>query len=279
VSSTAQAATQPGGGRGGLRHQLRILRVIAGTEYKLKYQGSALGYVWSVIKPLALFSLLYVVFGRLFNLVDISEYYPHALLMGIVVFSFFADATSLGMTSIVTNQSLVRRLSFPRAIVPISATLTSAITFGVNSLVVAGFIAWRGITPRLDWLLLVPLLLELYLVVVGVSLILATVFVFLRDIGQVWELVIQLLFYASPFIYPIGFLPPWARDIAFLSPLTQIIQDLRAVVLYPDLPSNKITAADALALGHLLPIAIAVCIFVGGLLLFRRHEGKFAERV
>jgi ABC-2 type transport system permease protein len=279
VSSTAQAATQPGGGRGGLRHQLRILRVIAGTEYKLKYQGSALGYVWSVIKPLALFSLLYVVFGRLFNLVEVSEYYPLALLIGIVLFSFFSDATSLGMTSIVANASLVRRLAFPRAIVPASATLTAAITFGVNIVVVAGFVAWRGITPRLDWLLIVPLLLELYLVVVGVSLILATVFVFLRDIGQVWELALQLLFYASPVIYPIGFLPPWARDIAFLNPLTQILQDLRALVLYPDLPSNKITAADALSTGRLLPIAIAAGILIGGLLLFRRYEPRFAERV
>jgi ABC-2 type transport system permease protein len=149
----------------------------------------------------------------------------------------------------------------------------------VNTVVVAGFVAWRGITPRLDWLLIVPLLLELYLVVVGVSLILATVFVFLRDIGQVWELALQLLFYASPVIYPIGFLPPWARDLAFLNPLTQILQDLRALVLYPDLPSNKITAADALSTGRLLPIAIAVGILVGGLLLFRRYEPKFAERV
>ena len=94
-----------------------------------------------------------------------------------------------------------------------------------------------------------------------------------------WELALQLLFYATPIIYPIGFLPPWARDIAFLNPITQILQDVRALVLYPDLPANKITAPDALATGRLLPIAITLGIFVGGLLLFRRFEPKFAERV
>jgi ABC-2 type transport system permease protein len=262
-----------------LRHQARILWVIAATEYKLKYAGSALGYVWSVVKPLALFTLMYLVFGQLFNLVDISEYYPLALLIGIVIFSFFGDATSLGMTSVVANATLVRRLSFPRTIVPVAATITAAITFGVNALVVAGFVAWNGLTPQLDWLLLVPLMLELYIVVVGVSLVLSALFVFFRDIGQVWELLLQLLFYATPVIYPVGFLPPWARDLAFLNPITQILQDVRALVLYPDTGGITITAPDALATGRLLPIAIAIAIFIGGLLLFRRLEPKFAERV
>ena len=127
---------------------------------------------------------------------------------------------ALGMTSIVTNASLVRRLAFPRAIVPASATITAAITFAVNSVVVAGFIAWEGITPQLDWLLIPLLVIELYVFILGVAFILSTLFVFFRDIGQVWELGLQLLFYASPIIYPIGFLPPWARDLAFINPVT-----------------------------------------------------------
>ena len=139
--------------------------------------------------------------------------------------------------------------------------------------------AWRGITPQLNWLWLIPLMLELYVLVVGVSLVLSALIVFLRDIGQVWELALQLLFYATPIIYPVGFLPPWASDIAFLNPITQILQDVRALVLYPDQPSNVITAPDALSTGRLLPIAITLVIFAGGLLLFRRYEPKFAERV
>ena len=275
VSATARAVPSPRR----LKHPFRILMVVAATEYKLKYAGSSLGYVWSVIKPLALFTLLYLVFGRIFKLGDISEYYAVGLLIGIVLFTFFADATSLGMTSIVANQSLVRRLAFPRAIVPTSATVTAAITFGVNAVVVAGFVAWKGITPQTDWLLIPLLLLELYVFVLGVAFILATLFVFLRDTGQVWELGLQLLFYASPIIYPIGFLPPWARDLAFLNPFTQVLQDIRALVLYPDLPTNKVTAAGALAGGRLIPVAIALATFAVGLHFLRRHEARFAERV
>ena len=146
-------------------------------------------------------------------------------------------------------------------------------------MVVAGFIAWNGLVPQPNWVLLLPLVLELYLLIVGVALILSTLFVYLRDIGQIWELGLQLLFYATPIVYPVGFLPPWARDIVFLNPLTQIIQDIRALILYPDEPTNVITAADALTYGRLAPVLITIGIFVVGLLLFRRREPWFAERV
>ena len=187
--------------------------MIAGSEFKLKYAGSVFGYAWSVIKPLALFTVLYLVFARVFKLGSISDYYAVSLLIGIVLFGFFADATSLGMTSLVARESLLRKLVFPRLVIPMAATITAGLTFLVNSVVVAGFVAWEQITPRLDWLLVIPLLVELYGFALGLALILATLFVRLRDMGQVWELGLQLLFYASPIIYPIGFLPPFARDL------------------------------------------------------------------
>ena len=260
-------------------HSLRTLRVLAGVDFQLKYSGSILGYVWSVLKPLALFTMLYFIFGRVFRLGEISPYYPLSLLLGIVFFTFFADATSLGMYSILSRESLVRRLSFPRLIIPTSATVTAAMTFGVNCLVIVGFVAWNRITPQLEWLLLVPLLVQLYALVLGVALILTTVFVRLRDIGQVWELLLQLMFYGSPIIYPVGFLPPWARDLVFLSPFTQILQDVRAIILYADLPANRITADDAFRSGRVAPIAITLGILLLGLWLFRREEPWFAERV
>ena len=264
-----------------LLHHLRILRVIAGVDFKLKYSGSALGYVWSVIKPLAIFTTLYLVFAKVFRLGEISQYYPLALLIGIVLYTFFTDATTLGMLSIVSRESLLRKMSFPRLIIPVSVTLGAAITFGVNLLVVTAFLAWNQIPPRLNWLLLVPLLLQFYVFTLGVSLILATLFVRFRDIGQVWELAAQLILYATPIIYPIGFLPEWARTIAFLSPLTQILQDVRAIVLYQDLAPNRITVADAFdsSAGRLLPLGITIGIFIVGLFIFRRQEPWFAERV
>lgn len=263
----------------GLKHRLRILQVIVLAEFKLKYAGSALGYVWSVIKPLALFTVLYLVFARIFKLGAVSEFYGVSLLIGIVFFSFFSDGTNQGMVSLVHRESLLRRMRFPRMLIPTAATLTAAMTFGVNLLVVAAFIAWKGIEPQPNWLLLVLLLIELYIFVLGLALVLATLFISFRDVGQVWELAVQLMFYASPIIYPAVLLPQWAQKIAFLNPFVQILQDVRALVLYDDLPANNVTAPEVLGdFGRLIPVGIALAVFGLGVMLFKRYEPWFAER-
>jgi ABC-2 type transport system permease protein len=260
------------------RHQLRILQVIVLAEFKLKYANSALGYAWSVIKPLSLFTVLYLIFGRIFKLGEISDFYAVSLLIGIVLFTFFADATAQGMVSLVHRESLLRRMRFPRMMIPIAATLTAGLTFAVNLLVVAGFVAWKGIVPRLDWLLVAPLLLELYLFILGLALVLATLFISLRDMGQVWELASQLLMYASPVIYPLTLLPLWGQKLEFVNPFTQVMQDIRALVMYQDLPANNVTVTDALGdFGRLLPIGITLAIFSLGVAIFKRNEPWFAE--
>jgi ABC-2 type transport system permease protein len=265
--------------RKGPAYFLRILGVTAAADYKLKYSGSVLGYLWSVVKPLAFFTMLYFVFGHIFKLRSVSPYYAQSLLMGIVCFYFFADATLLGMYSLVSKESLLRKLIFPRIVIPISATLTATITFLVNLIVVAIFVAVADIEPRPSWLLLIPLLLELFVFILGVSLILATLFIRLRDIGQLWELVTQLFMYASPIVYPVKYLPQWARYIAFLNPFTQVIQDARSLVLYPDLPDNKITVTQVLGpYGRLAPVSIAFLFLLVGLLLFKHEEPLLAER-
>lgn len=261
------------------RHRLRILQVIVLAEFKLKYSGSALGYAWSVIKPLSLFTVLYLIFGRVFKLGAVSPFYSVSLLIGIVLFTFFADATTQGMVSLVHRESLLRRMRFPRLMIPTAATLTAGMTFAVNLVVVAGFVVWKQIVPRLDWLLIGPLLFELYLFVLGAALVLATLFISLRDMGQVWELASQLLFYAAPVVYPITLLPLWAQKLEFLNPFTQVMQDIRALVLYEDVPANRVTAVDAWGdFGRLLPIGITLAIFGLGVAIFKRYEPWFAER-
>jgi len=280
MAMTATGARN-GGTRRALAQQVRTLAVVAGAEFKLKYSGSVLGYVWSLIKPLTLFTMMYLVFGRVFNLNQISKYYPLSLLLGIVLITFFNDATILGMSSLVTRESLLRKLSFPRMIIPTAATVTAAMTFCVNLLAITAFIAWKQLVPHVSWLLLVPLLLELYVFSLAVALILSTLFVRLRYIGQIWELALQVIFYASPIIYPVGYLPPWARKIVFLNPLTQILQDVRSIILRPDIRPNRITVADAFHTGaaRLLPIAVVLVFIASAVALFRREEPYFAERV
>jgi ABC-2 type transport system permease protein len=265
-----------GGTSQGIAYHLRVLRVIAGTDFKRKYTDSVLGYVWSLAKPLALFSVLYVVFGRFFKLTAGFEHYPLYLLVGIVLWTFFSDATTVGMPSVVSHGSLLRKLAFPRLLLPASATLTAAMTFGVNTIALAIFVAWNRIPPDWDWLLLPVLFVELYAFALGVSLVLATMFVRFRDTGQVWELLAQLMFWASPIIYPVGFLPPWFKPIAFLNPFVQVMQDVRAILLGP----SVVTADDILGdLGRLLPTAIVVGVLALGVAIFRREEGGFAERL
>jgi ABC-2 type transport system permease protein len=267
--------------RSRLVQHVRILRVIAGMDFKLKYADSALGYLWSLAKPVALFLVLYVVFGRFMKLGVGFHGYPLYLLTGIVLWTFFIDATTTTLTSIVARGSLLRRLSFPRLVIPISMTLTSTMTFAVNLIPLVAFIAWNRLTPHLSWLLLVPLLLELYIFTLGVALILATLFVRFRDIGQLWELLGQLLFYATPIIIPVGFLPPWSQPIVFLNPFVQVMQDVRGIVVYTLPSSATISAADRLHStgGRLDPILVALLTLAVGLYLFRRESPWFAERV
>lgn len=263
----------------GPAYLLRILGVTAAADYKLKYSGSFLGYLWSVVKPLALFTMLYFVFGHIFKLARGSTYYPQSLLIGIVCFYFFVDATTLGMYSLVSKESLLRKLIFPRIVIPVSAATTSAITFLVNLVVVGAFIAEAGIAPRLSWLWLVPLLVELFAFVLGVSLILTTLYVRLRDISQLWELVAQLFMYASPIMYPVGYLPGWAQRVVFVNPFTQILQDARSLILYRAVPGTNITVDHALGpYGRLAPVGVTILILVVGLLLFKHEEPWFAER-
>jgi ABC-2 type transport system permease protein len=148
----------------------------------------------------------------------------------------------------------------------------------VNLIPLAGFMIWNRIVPRVEWLLLLPLLLELFLFTLGAGVILATLFVRFRDVGQLWELLTQLLFYASPIIIPVGFLPPWFQPIAFLNPFVQVMQDIRAVLL----PNTEVITAEttlAAAGGRLTPIAITAATMVAAAYLFRRESPWFAERV
>jgi ABC-2 type transport system permease protein len=264
-----------------LAHHLRILRVLARMDYKLKYADSALGYIWSLAKPMALFLVLYAVFGRFMKLGAGFHGYPIYLLTGIVLWTFFIDATTTTLTSLVARGSLLRRLAFPRLVIPISMTLTSTMTFAVNLIPLVFFIAWTRLIPRLTWLLLLPLLVELYVFTLGVALILATLFVRFRDTGQLWELLGQLLFYATPIIIPVGFLPPWSQPIIFLNPFVQIMQDIRGILVYTLPGSATINAADRLGAvgGRAAPILIAFLTLVVGLYLFRRESPWFAERV
>jgi ABC-2 type transport system permease protein len=257
-----------------LAYQLRILRVMARTEFKLKYVDSVLGYVWSLAKPLAYFSVLWVIFGRFFD-TGVGRY-PLYLLLGIVLFTFFADSVGLALPSVLERGAVLRRIAFPPVVIPLSATLTAAMTFAVNVTAVSVFVAASRIVPNVKWLLLLPLLLQLYVFIVGLALIISTLFVRFHDIGPLWELTAQMLLFASPIMYPITIVPDWVEHIEMLNPFVQVLQDVRWIVLGPHASLGTIPSSVA---AHLVTVAITVVTLVAGIWIYRRDAAYLPERV
>jgi ABC-2 type transport system permease protein len=256
--------------------QLRIVRVLATSSFKLRYADSALGYFWTIARPLALFGILYVVFGRAIG-IGLPEQYPLFLLIGIVLFTFFQEATTRTMSSIVDQSQLLRRVAFPRVIIPTSVSLTALFTLGLNFVAVAAFLAYERIQPTPAWLLTIPLLAELYVFVLGLSLALATLYARLRDVAAIWEVGTRVFFYAAGVIFPLQLLPGWAERTILLNPFTQVMQDFRAVVL-PDVDITTTSEALGSSAAHLVPIVLSLVTFAVGLWTFKRNEHWFAEQ-
>ena len=246
--------------------------MLSRTDFKFKYAGSVLGYFWSLAKPLLYFTVLWVVFRSIFKAT--LPNYPLYLILGIVLWTFLADAVTATLPSIVSRGTILRRISFPPIVIPVATTVTALMSFAINLVVVVIFVVASGVTPDLGWLLLVPLFAELYVFVLAVSLIAATLYVRYRDIGQIWEVAVGALFFAAPIVYPITVLPPWARHILAFNPFVQILQDVRRVVMGADAHAVELIGHHG---NHLIPLAVVAALCVVAVDLYRRESPRFAE--
>ena len=255
-----------------IAYYVRILRVLARTEFKLKYAGAVLGYVWSLAKPLLYFAVLWVVFGHLFKAG--VPHFPVYLLIGIVLYSFLADTVSLALPSIVSRGVVLRRIAFPSFAIPVATAISSFVTFALNCVMVLVFILASGITPSPRWFVLVALLLEYTAFVLGVALIFSALFVRFRDVAQIWDVLTSVLLFTSAIMYPMSIMPSWAQRIVSLTPLVQVIQDARRIVFTnaPDVAAIVTTAE-----GRLVPIVLSFLTLVCGIWLQRRESPRFAE--
>jgi len=251
-----------------------LIREIAVTDFKLKYQGSVLGYIWSLMKPLALFAVLYVVFTKVFKLGGAIPHYPVYLLLGVMMFNFWGEATGAAMFSIASKGELIRKVYFPRIILVISATLTSLITFSLNLLVVILFALFNGVVINWSILLVIPFVIVFYLFVLGVSFYLSSLYVKFHDIGHIWEVINQMLFYLTPILYPIASVPEKYAKLMMLSPLSTLIQGVRASFLGGDV----LTIQDYWSFWF-MPYIFVLFILITGYLLFQKMSAKFAEEV
>jgi len=253
-----------------------MIREIAFTDFKLKYQGSVLGYLWSLAKPLMLFAILYFVFTRLFRLGTSVPHYGQYLLLGIVLWTYFVDATAVAMVSVVSQRDLIRKVYFPRIVIPIAASVSSLITLVLNLVVIFAFIVIGTIGFQVTLPLFLLLLLELYIFSLGCSLMLAALYVRFRDLRYIWEVLLQLLFYASPIIYPLILLPKKILTFAALNPIAQIIEDSRKVLITPKTTTIAQIVPWPFAL---IPYLIPVALLVIGYWYFEAAAAKFAEEL
>ncbi|GBE57250.1 teichoic acid translocation permease protein TagG [bacterium BMS3Abin01] len=253
-----------------------LVRELILTDFKLKYKASFFGYLWSLGKPLMFFGVLLVVFTKFFKIGGSIPNYPVYLLLGIVLWTFFTEATITSLTSIVGKGDLIRKVYFPRIILTVTASLTALITLLLNLVVFFIFMAFSKVSLTAASPLFILILIEFIIFTIGVSLYLASFFVRFRDIAHIWEVTIQVLFYATPILYPLSFVPDRYQSVIMLSPLSQIIQDSRYLLI-----SNETsTAFDVLSFPFsLIPYLLPVVIFISGYWFFEREASRFAEDI
>lgn len=262
-------------------YALVVFKELVKTNFKLRYQGSYLGVLWSVLQPLMLFAVMYVVFVKFLKFTDGTPTFPISLLCGTCLWQFFTESTSMGMRSIVDRGDLLRKIHFPNYIIVAATTMGSMISLAINLGVVIlfGFFAhahytWRVIT-------VIPSILQLYAISLGVALLLGSLYVYFRDIGHIWDVILQALFYATPIIYPLSMVQKnpkfsWAADFMMLMPTTQTIMDIRHNLLSPEYVPTIWTVVDNKIL-CLIPYVLSVLVLWLSVHVFRKYSAKFAE--
>jgi len=263
----------------GWRRTWDLLWLTSVTEFRLQYTNTTLGYAWSVLKPFAFFGVIYIVVDQVLGrFASDSENYAQGLILALVLFQYFSEATNVSLRSISARESMLRKTQFPRIVIPLSLNLSAAITLLFNLVGVLLLLIVTGVEPRIEWLLAPVPLLALIAMTTGLSMLLSVAFVRSEDVGQGWSLTLRALFYATPILYTLAsltFVPEFFQYLIAANPLTPMIEWLRIWVVDPG--SETPIEVVGLIAGLLVPLAIATAIGVCGLVWFKRDAPKIAE--
>jgi ABC-2 type transport system permease protein len=270
---------------GGVHRFWSLTFMLARTEFKLRFFGSVFGYLWTLVRPLLFFGVLLFVFTKI---LDVNKgnpvpHYPEYLLESIILFTYFQETTSGCVPCLVGRENLLRKVRFPRLVVPLSVALFSLFNLCMNLIVVFIFILGSGVEPRLTWLELPLLLLLLVTISTGVGMLLSALYVRFRDVQPIWEVISQILWYGSPILYTVQsaskhhLLGLSFQRILVINPIGAIITQARKALLDPNAPS----AARAIG-GNprlLLPFGITFGLFALGLWYFNREAPRISENL
>jgi ABC-2 type transport system permease protein len=255
---------------GGVRRAGELLYLMASFEFRRTYFGTVLGYLWSLCRPLLLFAVLLAVFTRLVRFTNVAHY-PELLLLNIVLFGFFQEATNTAVPSIVSQEAVVRKTQFPRLVIPLAVVLTSLFNLGPNLVVAFIFMLALGVPPMWTWLLLPVLLVVLLVFTIAVAMIVSSLYPRFRDVGIIWAVLSTVLFYATPVLYPLQRLHGALGKLLALNPLAPVFELVRRWVISPGAP---VTGG---ALQIAVPAAIYLTVCVVAVWVFNREAPRIAE--
>ncbi|MDX6666013.1 MAG: type transport system permease protein [Solirubrobacteraceae bacterium] len=259
---------------GGWRRAADLLLLIAATEFKRTYFGTALGYLWTIMRPLLLFGVLLAVFTQAFHLGNSVPHYAVLLLLNIVLFGFFQEATSTAVSSVVMQESIVRKTQFPRLVIPLAVVLTALFNLGLNLVVVFVFLLAFGVDPHWTWLLLPLVVLVIGVFTTAVSMIVSALYPRFRDVAIIWSVAAAALFYATPVLYPLEAIHGTMRAIISLNPLSPILTLARQWIIDPHAQGPvALTGGTRI----LVPIAIYLGTCVLAIWVFDREAPRIAE--
>ncbi|HEX8855083.1 MAG TPA: ABC transporter permease [Thermoleophilaceae bacterium] len=263
---------------GGWRRSFELLYLIAVTEFKRTYFGTALGYLWSVCRPLLLFGVLLAVFTQAFHLGSNVPHYPELLLFNIVLFTFFQEATGSAVSSIVSQEAIVRKTQFPRLVIPLAVVLTAMFNLVLNLLVVFVFLLSFGVDPMWTWLLLPVVILLLFVITTAVSMIVSSLYPRFRDVGIIWTVMATALFYATPVLYPIEQVSAPLRHVIAFNPLAPLFELARKWVVDPNAPGPASDIAGGpVRLAAAMVIYATICVLA--VWIFNREAPRIAEEL
>jgi ABC-2 type transport system permease protein len=278
---SAIAALPTGTAQPGPTERLRrfgsLTWVLAVTAWKLRFYGSVLGYAWSLARPFMLFGVIYLVFVKFAKLGEGVLHFPVYILFSMVLFQFFGEVTSGCLGSLVAREGLLRKVQFPRLVIPMSVALTALFNLGMTLVAVVIFALASGVYPTWSWLQLPVIVAILTFFAVGLGLGLSALYVRYRDVQPIWEVVIQALFYASPILYVTTLVPASFQHAYVANPIAALFAQVRHAMLDAGAPTawEAIGGAERL----LIPGGIVLTCFVAGWWVFRREAPWIAENL
>lgn len=260
------------------RYSFILLKQLVITDFKLRYQGSVLGYLWSLLRPLLLFVILYFVFAKFLKFGDTIPNYPQYLLLGILLWNYFIEVTSGSVSAIVGKSDLLRKINFPKYVIILAGSFSAFINLLLNFIVLGAFMAYGNIGLSWHAVLILPLIAELFLFSIALAFLLSALFVRYRDVSYIWEVIVQAAFYATPILYALSIVPHNVAKFLILNPMAQIIQDSRYVLITPQTDTIYQIYGGNIRIWA-IPIGITIVLAIFASTYFRKRSRFFAEEV